>query len=147
MKRTWGNWVGGVSAVIFLFGLKLVAVAQTGGGGTGNNGTGGGGTGNSGIGGGGTGNSGGNSINLSNPLGNVQTVNDALAKIGAFMLALAVPICGIMVLWGGFQMMTAAGDPKKFSDGRQTLFYAAIGFVIVLFASSVVPLIKSILGG
>jgi hypothetical protein len=75
------------------------------------------------------------------------TVNGVVASIGNFMLALAVPICGIMVIWGGFQMMTAAGDPAKFSNGRKTLIYAAAGFVIVLFASSVVPLLKSILGG
>jgi hypothetical protein len=80
-------------------------------------------------------------------LGAGSTVNGVIKNIGAFMLALAVPICGIMVIVGAFQMMTAAGDPTKFGNGRKTLLYAAIGFVIVLFASSVVPLIKSVLGG
>jgi hypothetical protein len=89
----------------------------------------------------------GQQLTLYNPLSGTSSVNDLAAHIGAFMLALAVPICGIMVIVGAFQMMTAAGDPTKFGNGRKTLLYAAVGFVIVLFASSVVPLLKSILGG
>ncbi len=52
-----------------------------------------------------------------------------------------------MVVWGGFQMMTAAGNPEKFAAGKKTLTSAAIGFVIVLLASGVAQLIKSIFNG
>jgi hypothetical protein len=44
-------------------------------------------------------------------------------------------------------MITARGNPEKFSEGKKTLLYAAVGFVVVIFASSVAPLIKSIFGG
>jgi CBS domain containing-hemolysin-like protein len=92
----------------------------------------------------------GNPLQLINPLSGMSggsTVNSLIVNIGKFMVALAVPICGIMVIVGAFQMMTAAGDPTKFGNGKKTLLYAAVGFVIVLFASSVVPLLKSVLGG
>lgn len=85
-------------------------------------------------------------VNLINPL-NTTDFTVVLKTVSVFLLVIAAPLCGIMVIVGGFQMMTAAGDPKKFSDGRKTLIYAAVGFAIVLFASSVVPLLKSILGG
>jgi hypothetical protein len=49
-----------------------------------------------------------------------------------------------MVLWGGFQMMTSAGDPEKFSTGRKTIVYAAVGFFVVLLANSVATVIQSI---
>jgi hypothetical protein len=49
-----------------------------------------------------------------------------------------------MVLWGGFKMMTSSGDPEKFSSGKKTLLYAAVGFVVVLLANSVVSIIGSI---
>jgi hypothetical protein len=75
------------------------------------------------------------------------TVGTVVGRISNLLLALAMPLCGIMVIIGGFQMMTAAGDPAKFSRGKKTFIYAAVGFVIVLFASSIVPLLKSILGG
>ena len=85
--------------------------------------------------------------NLVNPLGSTTSFSDVLGAIGSFLLAIAVPLCGIMVVVGGFQMLTSAGDPTKFSNGKKTLIYAAVGFVVVLLASSVVPVIKSILGG
>jgi hypothetical protein len=86
------------------------------------------------------------SITLKNPL----TTTDAtvvLGRINLFLLAIAAPICGIMVVWGGFQMITARGNPEEFSKGKKTLLYAAVGFAVVIFASSVVPLIKNIFGG
>jgi hypothetical protein len=83
---------------------------------------------------------------LTNPL-NTTDATVVLGYLNTFLIVIAAPICAIMVVWGGFQMMTAAGNPEKFSEGRQTLLYAAIGFVVVIFAGSVVPIIKSILNG
>ena len=83
---------------------------------------------------------------LTNPL-NTTDATVVLGYINTFLIAIAAPICGIMVVWGGFQMMTSAGNPEKFSEGRKTLLYAAIGFVIIIFASSIVPLIKSVFNG
>jgi type IV secretion system pilin len=83
---------------------------------------------------------------LQNPL-NTTDATVVLGYINTFLLAIAAPICGIMVVWGGFQMITSMGDPEKFSTGKKTLLYAAIGFVVVILASSVVPLMKSIFNG
>jgi hypothetical protein len=87
-------------------------------------------------------------ITLQNPLG--QNCNDLSCPAKAiidFLFTVAIPLCGIFVLVGGFQMMTAAGDPEKFSKGRKTILYAVIGFVVVLFAGSVAALIQSIFSG
>jgi hypothetical protein len=83
---------------------------------------------------------------LVNPL-KTTDATVVLGYISSFLIVIAAPICGIMVVWGGFQMMTAAGNPEKFSEGKKTLLYAAIGFVVVIFASSVVPVLKSVLQG
>ncbi|OGZ01373.1 MAG: hypothetical protein A3A43_01095 [Candidatus Liptonbacteria bacterium RIFCSPLOWO2_01_FULL_56_20] len=124
---------------IFLFGLSSpgflgVVHAQTGGG----NGTGGGGPtgGGPGI---------GSAINLINPLacGNAVCVVEAILA-AAFWIS--VPIVSIMVLWGGFQIAIAAGDPEKFSTGRKTIIYAAVGFLVILLAQGAVSIIRSILG-
>ncbi len=82
---------------------------------------------------------------LTDPL-NHATFDTILKKITGFLFIIAVPIVSIMVLVGGFQMMTAGGDPEKFSKGRKTILYAAIGFVVVLLADSVATLIKNFLG-
>lgn len=84
-----------------------------------------------------------NELDLPNPLG----CNDGICvttKIINFIFIIAAPICAIMVLWGGFKMMTSSGDPEKFSSGKKTLLYAAIGFVVVLLANSAVSIIGSI---
>jgi hypothetical protein len=84
---------------------------------------------------------------LTNPLGQNATFQTVLNGFNTFLLAIAAPICGIMVVWGGFQMITARGNPEKFSEGKKTLLYAAVGFVVVILASSVAPLIQSIFNG
>jgi hypothetical protein len=52
-----------------------------------------------------------------------------------------------MVIWGGFQMMTAAGNAQKFTEGRKTLTYAAIGLVIVTLSSGVAYVLQNALNG
>ncbi len=88
------------------------------------------------------------SIALTNPLG--SSCNDLtcpLAAVMNFIFTISIPICGIIILIGGFQMMTAGGNPEKFSTGKKTILYAVIGFVVVLLAGGVAKLIQSILGG
>jgi hypothetical protein len=89
-----------------------------------------------------------NNISLSNPLGG--NCNDLLCPMHAvinFLFTIAIPLCGIMVLVGGFQMLTAAGDPAKFSNGRKTILYAVAGFAVILVAGGVATLIQNTLGG
>ena len=83
---------------------------------------------------------------LENPLGSA-TFQSVADNVTQFLVVIAAPICGILVIVGGFQMMTAAGDPEKFSKGKKTLLYAAIGFVAVLLAGGAATLIKNILSG
>lgn len=87
-------------------------------------------------------------ITLQNPLG--TSCNDLTCPATAvmnFLFTIAIPLCGIFVLVGGFQMMTAAGDPVKFSTGKKTILYAAIGFLVILLAGSVAALIQNVFKG
>ncbi len=83
------------------------------------------------------------SVQISNPLGsnNLQTV---LQKIVPTLIAIAVPVVAIVVLYGAFLMITSAGDEEKISKGRKAIMWAAIGFVIVLLSTSIVPIIRSL---
>jgi hypothetical protein len=85
---------------------------------------------------------------LVNPLGaNCNNLTCPLTAVANFLFVIAIPLCGIIILIGGFQMMTAAGDPEKFSKGKKTLLYAVIGFAVILIAGSVATLIKNAFGG
>lgn len=84
---------------------------------------------------------------LTDPLGGGETFTSVASSIAGFLFFdVATPLCVLMVLVGAFQMMTSAGDPEKFSKGRKTLLYAAIGFVVALCAGGLVNLIKGLLG-
>lgn len=52
-----------------------------------------------------------------------------------YLMSLAV---AAMLIWGAFVIMTAAGNPAKFTAGRTILTNALIGFLIVVSAYLVV---------
>jgi 4-amino-4-deoxy-L-arabinose transferase-like glycosyltransferase len=83
------------------------------------------------------------SLQLQNPL-NATSVEEVLKSAAPKLTLLAAPIVTIVVLYGAFLMITAAGDPEKIKSGKKTLLYAAIGFAVVLLADSIVPVIRDI---
>ena len=86
-------------------------------------------------------------ITLTNPLNSNSFTQVLTNVIGFLFWDIAIPLTTIMVLVGAFQMMTAAGDPEKFSKGRKTLIYAAIGFGVAFLAGGVAKILQNILGG
>jgi hypothetical protein len=87
------------------------------------------------------------SISLIDPLGGASFATVANNVIYFLATTIAIPLTAIMVLVGAFQITTSAGDPEKFSTGRKTILYAAIGFVIALIATGVTSIIKNLLTG
>ena len=85
-------------------------------------------------------------VSLVNPIA-ISTLQGVTASISNFLLLIAIPLTAIMALVGGFQMITAAGSPEKFANGRKTLMYAAIGFAVVLIAGGVASIIQNFIGG
>lgn len=83
-------------------------------------------------------------IVLPNPFG-TDKLSDVVDRVVKFLRTIAIPVVTIMVLVGGFQIMTAGGDPAKFTKGRSTLLYAAVGLVVILVATSVSLFIENVL--
>lgn len=63
------------------------------------------------------------------------------ARIIQWALALAGIVAVIMAIIGGYQIMTAAGDAAKATNGRKTLTNAIIGLVIVVLSYMVVQIV------
>jgi len=90
----------------------------------------------------------GGGVSFPNPLGeNCGDFGCVADRIIGGLYRIAVPIVAIMVLVGGFQILTAGGDPEKFKKGKQTIFYAVIGLVAIILAGGVVGIIQSAFGG
>lgn len=80
---------------------------------------------------------------LPNPFG-ALTFAQVVQKITDFLILIAAPLATIMVIVGGYYMVTAAGDSEKFSTGKKTIVYAVLGLAIILLADGVARIIQSI---
>ena len=52
----------------------------------------------------------------------------------------------IMIIWGAFGILFAAGDPEKMKKGRTTVIYALAGIAIALFAKVIPAIVKFMMG-
>lgn len=84
-------------------------------------------------------------VGIKNPLGDVG-LQEIIQKIINFLFGLALAICPIFIIWGGFEIATAAGAEQKIKDGRQKITYSLVGLVIMALATAFVKVIKTILG-
>ncbi len=70
----------------------------------------------------------------------VQKVMGTVINLFAFF---GGAIAVIYVVYGGFKYVTSAGNAEKASSGRQTIFYALIGLVLIIAAQQLVLFIIS----
>jgi cobyric acid synthase len=77
---------------------------------------------------------------------NATELEDILNNIKDKLSDLGKVVCGIFIIIGGFQMLTASGDPQKFEAGKRTLLYAAIGLIIILAVDAIIDLVENITG-
>jgi hypothetical protein len=70
--------------------------------------------------------------------GGKKTPSAILGQIIQIALGIAFAVAVIMVIYGGFQYITSAGNEEKATDGRRTLVYALIGLVIILLSFVIV---------
>ncbi|OGY58133.1 MAG: hypothetical protein A3E61_01520 [Candidatus Colwellbacteria bacterium RIFCSPHIGHO2_12_FULL_43_12] len=70
-----------------------------------------------------------------------------LDNVTRFLVTLVIPIAGLMIIWAAYQILTAGGDPAKFSTGRRTIVYALVGLGIVIISRGLVAIIIDLLGG
>lgn len=70
-----------------------------------------------------------------------KTVNDLIAQgINIFSVIVGI-VAVVMILVGGFRYITSSGDSAKLTSARNTIVYALIGLVIVVFAQFIVKFV------
>jgi len=86
----------------------------------------------------------GSPLTLDNPL-KYGTIPELINGILDFMLLIGAPICALFILIGGFQLMTAGGNPENVTKGRKTITYAVVGYAIILVARGIGLVIQKLL--
>jgi hypothetical protein len=79
----------------------------------------------------------------------VAQLQDLSCYIGNILEAL-IPLIGvisfIMILVGGFKILTSAGDAKGMAGGKQTITLAIAGLALAIISWLVLVLIKNVTG-
>jgi len=61
-----------------------------------------------------------------------------------FVIKIVTVGAGIIIIIGGYLMVTSAGNPEQFKKGQKTLLYGAIGFILVFAAKELAEEIMKI---
>ena len=71
-----------------------------------------------------------------------QLFGELVGWIMMFVILVAV----VMIIWAGFNFITASGDETKTKKGKSMLTYALIGVAIVLAVRGLITLVGAIVG-
>lgn len=73
---------------------------------------------------------------------------ELLGKAADFMIALSGTFFFFMMLWGGIQYLTGAGDPNLTGNAKNTMVNAGIGLLIVIGSYALITFVfKGFTGG
>lgn len=61
-----------------------------------------------------------------------------------YALALAMALAVIALIIGGYQYLTAYGNPEQYDKGKKTVIWAAIGLIISLTAFGIIRIVTRI---
>ena len=79
------------------------------------------------------------------PISSKKAPQDLVNEVSKWMMIVALVLVPLMILLGGFYMLTAAGDKSRFAKGRTIIVWAVIGLAIFLFAKAFISILKSFL--
>lgn len=85
-------------------------------------------------------------IEIHNPL-KFNTIQEIICALTGLLKTIGFGIGLIMVIWGGIQLMTAAGSEEKVTKGKKTIMWAVIGYAIVFLLDFIVGFVVELLGG
>lgn len=76
--------------------------------------------------------------------------NKNLGAIISQALEYAIVLGGIAMfaylLWGGFDLLTSAGNPEGIQKGTQKIIFAIIGFLVIFASYFIVQLVETMFG-
>lgn len=76
----------------------------------------------------------------------VTTTEALIENITNWIYWTAIAVAPILILFGAFMFLTAAGDPNRVTKGKKIMLWTFIGLLIIMFAKGISSIIKSILG-
>ena len=82
---------------------------------------------------------------LKNPLEH-DTFEGMLGGISKFLFQIGMALAPLMLIIAGFMYVTSAGSPTRVQTAQRIALYTVIGLAIILLASGLIAVLKSIIG-
>jgi len=70
---------------------------------------------------------------------------DLLSTVADYLFVILLLVAIIMIVWSGFEFVTAAGSTDKVNSARTKIVWALVGIVIALAAKGLVRLVAALL--
>lgn len=80
---------------------------------------------------------------IDNPIES-ETFAQLVELIINWIINIALVLAPLIIVYGGFTYMTAAGDTNKLSQGKNIILYAVIGFIVALLAKSLAGILTKL---
>ncbi len=72
-------------------------------------------------------------VGIENPLGSGKdNIKDIIASIMKVIVDIAIPIVVVMVIYSGFLLVMAQGNPDKLKEAKKTITWTLVGATILL---------------
>ncbi len=81
-----------------------------------------------------------------NETGDLSTPGGILSRVLVFAFPLAGLILFVMILWGGFEMLSGSATKKSLDAGRQRVTAALIGFILLFVSYWIIQVLEVIFG-
>ncbi len=79
-------------------------------------------------------------------LGNWDSISDIVSQVLAYVFPIAGILVFIYLLYGGFNLMLAAGNEEGIREGKAKITNALIGFLIIFVSYWIVQILEIVLG-
>jgi len=73
-------------------------------------------------------------------------IGEIINALVPYIFALAGLALLFILIWGGFELMTSAGDPKKMESAKGKITNAVVGFIVIFVAYWLVQILEVIFG-
>lgn len=83
---------------------------------------------------------------IEGPLKGINTVGDLMSKLLEFLIPFGGIVLLLVIIWGGYDIITSQGSPEKWKTARLKITYGIVGFILLAVAFLLVKLIERIFG-
>ncbi|MFA5107529.1 MAG: hypothetical protein WC497_04355 [Patescibacteria group bacterium] len=88
-----------------------------------------------------------NTEGLTNPLGDITAVDQLIVRILKGFLGILSLFSLVMVIYGGFQYVSSAGNQQRVTQAKDTIVWALVGLVIAFLSLAVVNWVVDLFKG